>query len=170
MKFKVGDIVFFKSNSFISKVIQFYNLREFGKKGFSHVGIVTKVLFNHVIIHEALSNGFTRSCYSFEYLNDKLKGDLDIKKPKYKLKDVYKTAEKYLGRSYAWFDIFGIILSFLFRFKFLKITGANKLICSEAVARILYDSSSKKLNISKEYNKPYDLISPQEVYMSKFLK
>ena len=56
----------------------------------------------------------------------------------------------------------------MFKFKFLKVTGANRLICSEAVARILYDSSKKKINFQKEYDKPYDLVTPQDIFVSKF--
>lgn len=170
MKFKTGDLVFFKGESFYSNLIYSYNYIKYGKKGYSHAGIITKIKKDTVVIHEALGSGFQANDYEKWWLNNKISlGDISIKQTKIKLTNVYKNAEKYYGREYAWSDIFFIGLAFLTRFKF-SITGANRLICSEAVSRILYDSSNKKLNLSKEYNKPYDLITPQEVYLSKFLK
>ena len=170
MRFKEGQIVFFKNDSIYSKIISFYNFSVYGERGFTHVGIITKVLKDNIQIHEALSKGFTKSYYSkleMEALIDL--GDLEIKSAG-KLNKVFENAEKYLGRPYAWFDIFGIILSFLFKFRGLRFTGANKLICSEAVARILYDSSNKTIDFVKEYDKHYGLITPMDIYKSKFLK
>jgi len=45
--------------------------------------------------------------------------------------------------------------------------GAKNLICSEAVARILYDSSEKKIDFEKEFLIPYDLIEPMHLWRSK---
>lgn len=177
MKFKVGDVVFFRSDSIISKLISIYNLRYYGEMGFTHVGIITKVEKDKVLIHEALSNGFVKTkkngklnYYNNDYILKQMEeGSMDVLSTKLKLKNVYKTSEKYIGRPYAWFDIFGIALSFLFNFKFTKLTGADKLICSEAVSRILFDASNKKINLSEEFNKPYDLIAPQDIYNSKYV-
>ena len=171
MKYKKDQIVFFNFKSFYGKFIEFYNKLNYGEKGYTHVGIITKVDKKYILIHEAAAKGFIKSWYPIEWINEKVKSkNLLIKPVNKKLLNVFKTAEKYLGRPYAWFDIFGIIISFLFGFKFLKLTGANKLICSEAVARILYDSSNKQINLSSEYNKPYDLISPMDIHNSKWLK
>lgn len=170
MKFSVGDVVFFNGDDIYSKFIKMYNFKEYGESGFSHIGIITKIEKDDVLIHEAVSKGFTKSYYSKDGLKNLIKDSkIKIITPSIKLKNVYKNSEKYLGRPYAWFDILGIILSFLFNFKFLKITGTNKLICSEAVARILYDSSDKKINISSECNKSYDLVAPMDIYLSKWL-
>lgn len=169
MKFKVGDIVFFKGKSTYSWIIYSYNFMKYGEKGYSHVGIITKIKKDTVIIHEALSSGFQANDYEIWWLNNKLKlGDINIRQTKLKLTNVFKNAETYYAKAYAWSDIFFIGLAFLTGFKF-SITGANRLICSEAVARILYDSSNKKINFSKEYEKPYDLITPQDVFLSKYL-
>lgn len=169
MKFKIGQIVFFRGNSFYSKLITSHNLIKYKEIGYSHVGIITEVKKDKVLIHEAISSGFVSSYYPKTWLNNKLDlDDIFIQFTFIKLTNVKKNAEKYLGKPYAWSDIFFIGLSFLFRFKF-SFTGANKLICSEAISRILYDSSNKKINLSDEYNTPYDLITPMDIYISKYL-
>ena len=144
---------------------------KYGESGFGHVGIITKVTKDSVQIHEAVSKGFVKSYYPKEFLNGMIaKGTIELKETKIKLKDIEKNADKYLGRPYAWYDIAGVIISFLTGCRFIKITGTSKLICSEAVARILYDSSDKKINIAKELDKPYDLITPMDIYLSRSLK
>lgn len=171
MKFKTGDIVFFKGDAIYSNLIKFHNYLKFKELGYTHAGIIAKVNYDKVLIYESLSSGFVKNYYEKWWLENKIiSKELDIKSTNKKLTNVYKNAEKYLGRPYAWFDIFGIALSTLFNFRFLKITGANKLICSEAVSRILYDSSDKKINFEKEYNLPFDLISPMHLYKSKYLQ
>lgn len=172
MKYKVGQIVFFDfKKGIIAKCINFYHILNHGFSRCSHVGIITKVDDFEVTISEALSNGFTESIYKKAYLyeNTQLK-NMYIKETKIKLNDVYSNSQKYLGKPYGFLDIFSIILSFITRFKNIKLTGSKSLICSEAVARILYDSSNKKINFEKEYSKPYDLITPMDIYLSKFIK
>lgn len=169
MKFEVGQVVFFNGKSLYSKLIQVYNFINFRQTGCTHVGIITKVEEDNVLIHESVSKGFVKSYYNKAKLNKQIKNrSIFIKAPNKKLTNVYKHAEKYLGRPYAWFDILGLAFSFISGFKILKLTGANQLICSEAVSRILYDSSNKKINLSEEYSKPYDLICPIEIYLSKY--
>lgn len=84
------------------------------------------------------------------------------------MKDVKKNADKYLGKGYGFLDIFHILLYWIFgtKAKFL-FTHAQYLICSEAVARILYDASGKKINFEKEFEIPYDLIEPAHLAQSK---
>lgn len=166
---KVGDVVFFEGDGFFSSCIKHYNMINYYCSGWTHVGIITEIKKDNVLINEALSNGFVRNTYSISYVEERIKeGTMKLKTPKKRLTKVKEHADKYLGRGYGWFDIFGITISMLTGFKFLKITGANKLICSEAVSRILYDSSNKKINLSRELNKPYDLITPMDIYLSEF--
>jgi uncharacterized protein (DUF169 family) len=73
-----------------------------------------------------------------------------------------------LGKKYGYFDLLRIFI--------YKLTGkvvfkesANSIICSEAVARILV-MSNPKIDMSKEFNKSFDLITPDDINMSKFLK
>jgi len=171
MEFKKGQIIFFRWPSFYSKLITLYNLKKYGEKGFTHVGIITNVKKNEIQIHEAISKGFVRSDYPIKFIENKIKeGIIKVKESKIKLIYVEDYSNQYLGRPYAWYDIFGIFISTLLGFKFLKLTGTKKLICSEAVSRVLYDSSNKKLNLSKEYHKPYDYITPMDIFYSKQVK
>ena len=109
--------------------------------------------------------------YPSRWLNLKIaEGIVCVKIPKRGVKDVEKYADNYLGRGYAWFDMFGITLSFLLSWKMFTITGAKRLICSEAVARILYDASNKNLNLEKEFGKPCDFITPMDLFNSAQLE
>ena len=45
--------------------------------------------------------------------------------------------------------------------------GAKKLICSEFVARVLYEISNKEINFEEEFNKKYDYITPADLYQSR---
>jgi hypothetical protein len=85
------------------------------------------------------------------------------------MNNVFENCEKYKNIGYGWLDIFGLVLSGLFGYKLLGITGKNKLICSEAVSRIIYDST-KSVNFAKEYNIVYDGVTPQHIFMSKDVK
>lgn len=168
---KVGNIILFRGNSFYSKLIKIYNHIEYDIEGFTHVGIVTEVKDNKITIHEALSQGFVANEYNENELKEKLsKDELYFMESKIKLTNVKNNSNKYLGRGYAWFDIFGIVISMIFGFKFLKVTGANKLICSEAVSRVVYNSSNKKINLEEEFNKSFDLITPTDIFLSKYFK
>jgi len=168
MKFKTGNIVFFNWGGFYSSLIERHNKKEYGQKGYTHIGIITKIKKNEVQIHEALSRGFVKSWYPKSFLEDKKKeGKVEIKEINKTLKLVEENADQYLGNSYAWKDIISIIISSIFGFRLLRLTGADKLICSEAVARILYDASNKKINFAEEYDKPYDLITPMDIYYSE---
>ena len=47
--------------------------------------------------------------------------------------------------------------------------GIKYLHCSEAVSRVIYDSS-KETNFEKEYSVPFDCISPAHIFLSKQVK
>ena len=169
-KYKLGDVVFFNNDSIYSKLILMYNRIVYYDKGWSHVGIITEINKDTVLIHEALSNGFNPNHYDKEYLEGRIEeGSVMIKRPKKKLEEVRFWADEYLGRPYAWWDIIGIGLSLFLKLP-IGLTGAKKLICSEAVARVLYDCSNKKINFEEEFNKRYDYITPTDLAVSKQLK
>lgn len=171
MEFKVGMVIFFNWKNTFSKLIRLFNRVKYGETGWTHVGIITKIEGKSVQIHEALSKGFVKSWYPKKFLNEKIKYNIiEVKSVNKKLFDVEWNANNYLGRGYGWWDIFGIVLSFIFGIKSIKFTGAKKLICSEAIARILYDASNKEIDFQKEYKKNYDLITPQDIYISEYLK
>lgn len=171
MEFKIGQIVFFNWNNPYMKLIRLFNLVRYKDLGWAHCGVITKVDDETVQIHEALSSGFVKSDYPIEFMMGVIEqGICAIAETETELIDVEENADKYLGRGYGWFDIFGIFASLVLKWKFIKITGASKLICSEAVARILYDSSNKEIDFEAEYDKPYDLITPMDIYLSKQVK
>ena len=170
VKYKVGMCVMFNWNNPYSKIIRFYNRLKFGEDGFAHCGIITKIEKNRIQIHEAISKGFVKSWYPKWFLDEKIEKAIIALGTTKKLRNVEKIADKYLGKPYGWLDILGIGLSFIFGFRFLKITGAKNLICSEAVSRILYDASNKKINFEEEYGIPFDLITPMHILYSDYLE
>ena len=171
MKFKLGQIVFFNWDNIGSRFIHMFNRMAYGSKGFAHVGIITRIEKNRIQIHEAINKGTVRSWYGNGFIEEKIKDNtIEIFDVKKKLVHVESCANQYLGRPYAWFDIVGIGISFLTGWRLSEITGAKHLICSEAVSRILYDASFKKINLSEEFGKPYDLITPMDLYCSDYFK
>lgn len=180
MAIKKGDIFFSENDYLYSKLINLYNRVTFGKNGPTHAGIVTEVHKHYYVVYEALKEGFVASEYGKAWTNEQIKeGKIYFKRPIYELKNLEENAKKYLGVPYAWYDIFKIGLMLLTGLKGIYFTGANKLICSEAVARLLYDCSNKKIKLGynkrkskqkSEYKIPYDLISPMHIYKSKYMK
>jgi hypothetical protein len=171
MEYKIGQIIFFNWNGFYSKAVGAYNLKKYKEIGWTHVGIITQVDKDMVVIHEALGKGFISSYYEKWWLDDKIKNKIIlIKEVREPLNDVFDNAEKYRDIKYGWRDIFGIIFRYVFGFELFPMSGPNRLICSEAVVRILYDSSDKKIDFEKEYAIPFDFITPMDIYLSKFLK
>ena len=173
MRFKVGQIINSKATSFYGRLISFRNKLIYGKEhNWTHAAIITEVKNDKVLVHEAIRNGFVKRYYDKSELLIKLKQkEIIIGETKIKLKNVKKYAEKYEGRGYGFLDIFHIILYWLFgtKAKFL-FTGSQYLICSEAVSRILYDASNKKINFEKEFLIPYDLIEPMHLWQSKQIR
>lgn len=170
-KYKLGDVVFFnwKSN-FFTKGITFYNYANYECSICTHVGIITKIEKDKVLIHEASRKGFISGWYSKKWLEDN-KGDLiHIGRAKHRLRNVFEFAEKYIGKRYGYLDILAIIFSWILGWKVTKATGTKSIMCSEAVSRLLYDASDKKINFEKEYNKCYDLITPMDIFFSKQIK
>lgn len=163
------EIVFFSFNTWRAKLIQ-----EFTNSKWNHIGIITTREDGIVTVYEALDEGLTKSQYDEETIDYWLRnGTLEIKTIKTRMsrKQIIKRANTYLGRPYAWFDIFLVTI-----FKYLKVLnleylvicflGPRRLICSEFTARLLYDISYKTINFAEEYNKPYSLITPADIYNS----
>ena len=172
-KFKIGQAVLFNnSSSFFSKIITKYNLSNYGESKCVHAGIIARVTEDKVLIYEAKSiiDGFDGYYYEIKGLENKIKeGSVIIKESKVKLDDVLENCEKYVGIRYGFLDVLMIGFYWLTKIK-ISLTKAHKIICSEAVVRILFDSSNKKIDFEKEYNKPYDLITPMDIYKSTQLK
>jgi len=166
MELKEGDIVLFRKNkSFISKAIAMAT-----GSSYTHVGVIASINKNVVKIAEALDKGFVLTKHTKHLFIDRVKNrELLILSSRKKLTDVKNHILKYLGKPYGFFDLF-LILIYIITGKKLAKGTSNKLICSEAVAKVLYDSSHKRLNLSKEFDKPYSYITPDDIFNSKQLK
>jgi hypothetical protein len=171
---KTGSIINCAYNEgLFMKLVSLGNRIHYGKSAkWTHSAIVVSELDadNKVWVAEALGKGFTISEYEAWWIYSQVKLDkMAIGYPKKKIdkKIVYDLAKKYEGEEYGWLDIFHIILHIFFNKKsFFFTTKAKQLICSEAVCRILYDASDKKLDFEKEFGIDYDLIMPQDIYNS----
>ena len=164
---QTGDVVFFnKSSDIISRGISLFT-----KSQYTHVGIVYEADFYTTTIAEALADGFQINTYQNSDIHNKLmKSKLVVKRPRLDInkKLIKESIESKLGRPYGFKDIFRIAIYKIFGFKFGG-DDPDKLICSEAVARVLYRTNSK-INLSKEFNKPFDYISPGNIFHSKQLE
>lgn len=162
------EIIFFSSNSVIGKLIQ-----AFTQCKWNHVGVITKREGNIVQVHEALADGLVITTYDLKNLPNDF--EIEIKKLKVKMHplQIEKRANAYFGRPYGYLDLLLIILyRYLKPFKLHKpiywLTNGNKLICSEFVARLLYDVTYKEVDFQKEYNTKYSLINTSMIYNSMF--
>lgn len=168
---KTGDVILFNyKSSFFSKQIAKYNFREYGQSKCTHAGIVSRTLGDQIWIFEIVTyKTADHRLYSEKWLNQKVKeGSIIIKRPS-RLVGVFNICDKYIGKSYSILDILSIYLYGWTGIK-LSLTKKKRVICSELTARILYESSKKKINFEPEFKKPYDLITPMDLYLSKQLK
>ena len=179
MTFKEGTILLCNWNNLSGKIIRFYNRMFYNEIGWAHTAIITEVRDTDVLVHEALSEGFKSTYYDKTWLFEQYNlNNVKFGETIIKLKDVKLNADKYLGKGYAWSDIFFVGLKAIIGFNW-TITGERRLICSEAIARILYDSSNKKILLGygdksqkkeSEFKKKFDLITPQDIARSKYIK
>lgn len=167
--YKTGQVIMFNWKNWYSNLIRFYNHKYYGIKGWSHCGIIIEVSKNEVLIAEAIAKGFVITWYPKWFMDEKIsENKITIGESKIPLRNIKKITYSYEGTPYSWVDAFGILLS-LFGI-IIKLTGAKKVICSEIVCRILYDASNKKLDFEKEFDKPFDRITPTDIFLSKQLK
>jgi len=140
-----------------------------GMPPYTHAGIITKITNEGYWLAEAIGKGFVNTPYHMTWFENRLKSKFYlIGKSKIPLKNLEKHIKNYEGRPYAWKDIANIFLYTLTGKYALKwSTGAKELICSEAVARILYDASNKKIDFVKEFGRSYDLIEPYHLLQSE---
>jgi hypothetical protein len=179
--FKTGQILnFSNSDTFLNKAILWFTKMKYpnADRWFEHCAIIGDMTENKVEVYEAVSNGFIKSYYDKTSILGNSK--IAVGYTTIPLTNVKENCEKYLGRSYGWFDIWNLAMIYVFGrtskfFKFFK--GSKSLICSEALARILYDASGKQLVLgyddptqTSEFNKYYDEITPEDIYLSKYMK
>jgi hypothetical protein len=172
MKFKIGNLYFWNSeDDLFGKLITYYNKKNYGQSNATHIGIITDVFADKVEIAEAGTNGIVFSYYENWWLEARIKeGKAKIGEVKSSLDNIHEIAKQYEGVEYAWLDIFMIALKFL-GMKLHIATGPNAMICSEFVARVLYDASGKKVDFEKEYpGYDFDQICPEQIFQSKFVR
>jgi len=166
MKTKTGDLFFVKDTNLAGKLVSIFNYMMYGKSDVTHVGIIAKTEKERVLIYEAVPKGFIPSWYNKKDLEDP---KIKIKKMS-GLKNVLKTCQKYEGIKYGTMNIIvhtiNLFLRIAFRIKYSD--GIIAMHCSEAVSRVLYDASNKKINLEKKLNKPFDMVTPQELFDLKW--
>ena len=170
MDLKVGQILNFKYyDGPFQKAVRHYNRKIYGVDGFTHSAIITYVSDVSIEIAEALEKGFTISNYERWWVEGKIKEGVISVGTAYKpLNNVRYYANKYKGTKYSYWAVFLILI---FGKNSIKLSdGVKSLICSEAVARLLYDASDKKIDFEPEFKKNYDFITPQDLYLSKQIK
>ena len=69
MEYKVGDLYFWNGDGFYSNAIKVYNKRKFKQSDVTHIGIISKVEKDRVLILEAVNKGFISSWYDKKWLN-----------------------------------------------------------------------------------------------------
>lgn len=170
MKFKTGQILNCKGWGIYGWLIRFRNQIAYGEESWGHSAIIYADDGDMVWVAEALTKGFTISAYEKWWLEQKIKegffilGEGDLKVSPKKMREILGSYE---GRPYGWTDILGIVVHWIFgRYAKRLTTNSKSLICSEAVARFLYDASKKKINFEKEFGIRYDLIEPHHIYKS----
>ena len=179
--YKVGDIVLFEPRGFVGYLINVGNLKEYGEKGPTHIGIICEIAEDHVVVAESRAKGFHKHSYTKLEMAD-LTQPQNNTVPKVQIKTLDRAYNvdpkklndiitKYIGREYGFLDIFYIMLYLKFGFKMPKRlrTRSKRLICSEAVARVFYELD-KTINLEVEFNKPYDYLMPIEFKHSKHFK
>ena len=185
-KYKTGMVVEFQWNSFISNAI-----KKFDESEWSHVGIITKVdeTNGKVIMFESRMNGPEFKEYGIEELRSyESNKNAFAFMPNYpkgtKLTSPIVTAiaAKYDGEKYGFASYPAIVLFLVLQKAGFKNILWNALfaqsesergwlhinlrgvICSELVARMLYDISGGKINYEEALGKPWEITSPGDIY------
>lgn len=171
MNYEVGQVYFWNNPAcLLGKVEQAYNNYEFGRSDVTHCGIITRVDGENIEITEA-GNKVNFSIYPKTWLDNNVNaGYVKIKKSKIPLFLVREIAQKYVGTPYGWFNYVALAAKLL-GIKWGFSDGPSTVICSEFVARILYECSQKNIDFEKEYPAyTFDEIAPEQIYLSKFLE
>ena len=149
------NIYFFKWDNFYGRVI-----RKVTGDEWSHIGIGFTKKDKH-IVYEALNKGFVKNEYGKHLDTNKYCKIIEIN-TNYSITYIIRELDKLLGKGYDWISIFNIFTMSIFKKKFINLKGNRLLICSEAVARAL--NNLKIIDLSKELEKEFDYITPQDIY------
>lgn len=179
MDYKTGYVLHFKTgDDLFSNAIRFYNQIVYKSDGYVHSAVILNG--EKLIVGQALPSGFEIKKWNKNWLDNQVKnGDIKVSRCIIELKDLEEVAKQYEGKPYGFMDILAIGTILLFRHRSIGIDGSRRLICSEAVARLLYDCSDKIVMLGygkrkdknqSEYKKSFDLITPTDIALSKYLK
>lgn len=160
-------VIFFSWDTFYGKAIRYAT----GSK-WTHVGIAFDY-GKEWIVYEALNKGLVKSIYTSDDIEwFQHTGKVTIKEVKIEMSKLaaQSIAEKYVGAPYDWLSIFNIAWFTLFGKKALNFGGPRQLICSEFVARVLYEATNGRVNFEKELGIPYDMVTPADLFRSELLK
>lgn len=175
--FTKGTVLLVRPQSLYSKLIaKSYKLVGITLP-WTHVAIIgntyvdEKTNIQYCVIYEAMGNGFRKRVKTIDdMVRYYLYGDFIPAKVKVPLDNLEDLCESYLGTPYGWQDILHIIV--------YRLTGSivssfstkhQKMICSEAVVRILYSASNGAIDLETEYNKPADIITPVDIAKSMYI-
>jgi hypothetical protein len=173
MKYEVGQVFLWNTyDGIFVKLIHLYNKIHYGNWGYTHASIIGEIKDGKVIMYETTAVGYTKNEYDPLWLDEAQKtGEIKVRYPKYALKGLKEICESYIGRPYGFLDIFHIALSLILGERAFRLSNTSKqLICSEAVARSLYEASKHKIDLSEEFDKSFDLITPNDVSLSTKLE
>jgi hypothetical protein len=157
-KYQPGDLVLFSNNGLFDRLVKIFT-----RSQFSHAGIVLELREKYVIVGEAWGSGFDIRKRKYSELNK-----CKLRRSKEALANVKENIIRYIGRPYDKLNIFGLVLYKIFRIKLFS-TNAKAMTCSEFSARFFYDAAFRKINFEKEFNKPYDYITPADLSKSNQL-
>ena len=162
---KIGDAVLFDNRkTLFGKMIGIFT-----KAKFTHVGAFYEANGNSYVIAEAVGNGFVLSSYNAKKVDKRRrKGTISVKRPLVELHEPKKALMALLSTPYSWKSILaiaidkatGITLTF-------AVDGKHSGICSEMYSIFARIASQGMLNISKEFNKDEDYVTPANIASSK---
>lgn len=191
IEFKPGQYLLFAGNGktfqgkIFSNTIKLANRLHYPKlpqwkRQWSHVAIIQKVWTTGekagtMLVAEALNAGFNNTfndkpnIYGIKGMQEAIKkGTVALGTSVYELNNIDETIDKYLGAPYGWSDIYSIAIWTLTGHPSRIAThDARSIICSEAASRFGYDASGKQMDLGKEFNKHWSLITPLDMFVSK---
>lgn len=163
---RVGDVILFDNRkSFFGFLVG-----KFTSAKYTHAGIVYEIADKHLLIAEAIGNGFSVTKYSKKKLIKRLKkSTIEIRRSRKTLVDVKKNIDALLTTPYAYVGLIKIALNKLFKFNF-EGNGDETGVCSEMVSIVLRVSSGGVINVADEFNKIEDFVTPKDLHNSTLLR
>jgi len=165
-KFLSGDgILFDNRNTFFGKAIGL-----FLESKFTHAGVIKSHTKSHLIIAEAVSNGFVLKKYKVSKIDKRIKkGTILRRRPVVKLKGINDIISKRLGIKYGYWQLLKIAWKIITKYE-IKADKEKTLICSEGVSLTWFDGSVQEIDLSDEFSVPHDYITPKHILESTLLE